>query len=83
MSDHQIREVLVSILEMVRQQAIYLHRQHGWLIAVAETLEKHPDLVSHLKQHPSYDLGPRPDIEITQRMLQNIDALIAQLRNPV
>jgi hypothetical protein len=77
------QQVLVSILEMMKQQAIYLHRQHGWLIAVAEAVENNPDLLPYLKQHPFYDLGPRPDVQITQSMIANIDALIQQLRNPV
>jgi hypothetical protein len=68
---------------MMRQQAVYLHRQHGWLIAVAEAVEKHPDLVSHLKEHPFYDQGPRQDVQITRNFVESIDALIAQLRNSV
>jgi hypothetical protein len=62
------------------EQAIYLHRQHGWIIAVAEAVEKHPDLASHLKQHPFYDQGPRQDIDKTLSLIRNIDELIQQLK---
>jgi hypothetical protein len=73
-------EVLIAVLEVLKEQTIYLHRQHGWLIAVAETVETNPELVAHLKQHPLYDQGPRPDIHITQRLTQKLDALIQQLK---
>jgi len=73
-------QVLRSILEMMREQAIYLHRQHAWIIAVAETIEKHPDLALALKQHPFYDQGHRQDLYKTELLLQRVDALIQQLR---
>ena len=74
-------EVLSSILEMIKQQAIYLHRQHGWMIAVADALRENPDLAKRLEQHPFYDLGPREDVRITDAMIRNIDALIERLRD--
>jgi hypothetical protein len=77
---YQRNEVLVSILEMLRTQALYLHIQHGWLIAVAETIEKHPQLVEELKRHPFYDQGPQPALRNTDVMIGNINALIAQLK---
>jgi hypothetical protein len=73
-------EVLISILEMLRQQAIYLHRQHGWVIAVAETLRQNPEMAKSLEQHPFYDQGPRQDIQTTDATIRNIDALIQQLK---
>ncbi len=78
--DPEIRNVLCSILEVIREQGIYLHRQHGWIIAVAETIEKHPDLVAHLKQHPFYDQGHRLDVYKTELLLQKVDVLLQQLR---
>jgi hypothetical protein len=81
MSDQETNQVLRSILEIVREQAIYLHRQHAWIIAVAETIEKHPDLASTLKQHPFYDQGHRQDIYKTELLLQKVDALIQELRS--
>jgi len=81
MSDFPTREVLLSILEMLKQQTIYLHRQHGWLIAVADTLrQQNAEIEKKLMQHPFYDLGPRPDIQITDATIRSIDGLIAQLK---
>jgi hypothetical protein len=80
MSDIEINEVLIAILEMLKQQGTYLHRQHGWMIALAETMEENDDLAQKLKQHPFYDQGPRRDTQITDVMIRNIDALIQQLR---
>ncbi len=74
-------DVLCSILGMMRQQAEYLDRQHGWLVAVSETIEKHPDLVAELKNHPFHNQGPREDRQITNTMISNIDALLRQLRS--
>jgi hypothetical protein len=78
--DHQTNQALCFILEMQKQQALYLDRLHGWIIAIAETLAKQPDLVEHLKQHPFYDQGPLPSLRSTDEMIRNIDALIQQLR---
>jgi hypothetical protein len=76
-------EVLISILEMLKRQADYLHRQHGWMIAIADTLRSaNDDLERTLVHHAFYDQGPRQDVEITYDMIRNIDALISQLRNP-
>jgi hypothetical protein len=76
-----VNEVLISVLMMLRQQTNYLHRQHGWLIAVADTLRSIDDDVEKtLVQNAFYDQGPRQDVQITQNMLDSIDGLIAQLR---
>ena len=77
--DEQTKQILVSILEVLREQTSYLHRQHGWVIAVAETIEKQPDLAAHLKQHSFYDQGPRPDMRITASLLERVDVLLRQL----
>jgi hypothetical protein len=79
--DAELKQVLCSVLEMVKQEALYSHRLHGWVIAVSETIEKHPDLVAQLKVHPFYDQGPRPDIQNTRVLIQNIDALIQRLKD--
>jgi hypothetical protein len=84
MSDDSTRAVLLAILRMQKQQAEYLHRQHGWLISVADTLrESDAALEKKLEQHPFYYQGPRQDVEITTRMYRTIDALISQLEAPV
>jgi hypothetical protein len=79
MSELPTRDVLCLILEMMKEQAIYLDRQHRWLVAVADTVNRQPDLSAYLKAHPFYDLGPRPDLDRTNEMLQRIDALIRKL----
>ena len=80
MGDLPTNEVLRSILEMLKQQALYLRLQHGWLIAVAETIEKHPQLGADLKQHSFYDQGPQSALQRIDVMIGNIDALIRQLK---
>ena len=52
MSDRETNGALIAILEILKQEAVYLQHQHGWLIAVAETIENHPEFASLLKQHP-------------------------------
>jgi hypothetical protein len=81
MIEPEAKQVLRSTLEMLKQQAIYTHRLHGWLIAVAETIAKQPDLAPRLKQHPLYDQGPAPYIQTIDTTTQNIDALIQRLKD--
>jgi hypothetical protein len=81
MNSEQTDAVLIEVLETLKEQAIYLHRQHGWMIAIAETVEKNPDLASHLKLHPFFDQGPRPDTYIAACFLEKVDALIRRLKN--
>ena len=73
----------MSILDLMREQALYLHRQHGWIISVAETIEKHPDLVQHLKHHPTYNQGPREDEDKTRLLLRKVDELAQRLKTQV
>jgi hypothetical protein len=79
MNEQETKAVLIAILETLREQAIYLHRQHGWLIAVAESLAG--DSGERLKQHPFYDQGPRQDVDKTHATIRQIDALIQQLKD--
>jgi hypothetical protein len=84
MSATPVNEVLISILQVLRTQTVYLDRQHGWLIAVADTLRSvSDDVAEDLEQHAFYDQGPRQDVRITQNMIETIDALISQLRHRV
>jgi hypothetical protein len=80
MDDRSTKAVLISILDLLKSQATYLHRQHGWIIAVSETIEKYPDLAAELKRHPFFDQGPRLDTHITSRFLETVDSLIQQLK---
>jgi hypothetical protein len=80
MSDLETNGALIAILEILKQEAEYLHRQHGWLIAVAETIEKHPEFASRLKEHPFYDPTPRPSLNKITELTQKIDTLIQQLK---
>jgi hypothetical protein len=73
-------EVLVAILEMVRDLHLYSCRQHRWIIALADAIEKDPALEEHLKQHQFYDQGPAPSLRSIDAMTQNIDALIQRLK---
>ncbi len=78
MSD-PINEVLVAILEMLKDQAIYLQRQRGWLTAIADAVETNTDLDAFLKAHPFYKQPPRPDEQIMHDAIQRIDALLQLL----
>jgi hypothetical protein len=78
--DQQTNQVLVTILEMLKRQAIYLHRQHGWITALAGAMAADPELESRLKQQPFYDQGPAPFLQTVDVMIQNIDALIQRLK---
>ena len=80
MNDLETNGALIAILEILKQEAEYLHRQHGWLIAVAETIEKHPKFASCLKEHPFYDPTPRPSLNKITELTQEIDTLIQQLK---
>jgi hypothetical protein len=77
--DAQTKQVLVSTLEILREQTAYTQRLHGWVIAVHETIEHDEAFRSVLRAHPSYDQGPRPDLHITASLLAKLDALIQQL----
>jgi len=79
--DAETKQVLCSILEMLKDQAIYLHRQHGWLMAVADTVETNADLDAFLKKHPFYRQAPRRDEQRTNEMIQKVDALIQLLKD--
>jgi hypothetical protein len=78
MPDEQTKTILVAILQMLRAQAEYMHRQHGWMIAVADAL-RDDGMTEQLEQHPFYNQGPRPDEKITDATLRRIDGLIREL----
>ncbi len=78
--DADTKQVLVSTLEILREQTVYAQRLHGWVIAVHETIEHDETLRSVLRAHSFYHQGPRPDIEITAGLIRNIDALIQKLK---
>lgn len=81
MSELDTGEVLCSILEMVRDLHVYSRRQHGWIIALAETIEKDDELRSALERHPLYDQGSAPSLRSIDVMIRNVDALIQKLRD--
>lgn len=80
MTDTEIKETFRTILEMLKQQVIYSHRLHGWLISMSETIEKDPLLSEHLKQHPLHDQGPERRIQSIAMLTQNIELLLQQFR---
>ena len=79
--DADTKQVLVSILQMMKQQAIYLDRQHRWIVAVADSVDSQPELSAYLRKHPFFDLGPRRDLDRTNDVIQNIDALTQLLKD--
>ena len=78
MSDRETNGALIAILEILKQEAVYLQRQHGW--PVAETIEQNPEFASLLKQHPFYDSTPRPSFQKVAGLTEKIDELIQQLK---
>ena len=80
MNEQETKQILCSILTILREQTIYTQRLHGWVIAASETIEQYPDLTAKLKAHPFFYQGPRPDVHITAGLIENIDGLIRQLR---
>ncbi|MBZ5549168.1 MAG: hypothetical protein LAO22_14630 [Acidobacteriia bacterium] len=81
MSNLPTNQVLVSILQMLKEQAIFAHRQQGWITALWETIERDDELQSRLKQHPRYDQGPQPNLQRIDVLTRNIDALIQRLKH--
>ncbi len=79
MAGLQTNDALVSVLQMLKQQLLFSNRLHGWVIAVAETIEKQPELAIELRQHPTYDQGFAPSLRNIDVTIRNIDALIQQL----
>ena len=76
----ETNQVLRFVLELQKEQAIYLDRQHRWIAALAKAIAADPELGERLRQDPFYDLGPEPSLRKIDVLTQNIDALIAQLR---
>ena len=80
MSDKELKEILRSSLEMLRTLCIYARRQHGWIIALAETIEKHDELRSELLHHPLYDQGHLPELQMLDDMSQRVEKLVQRLK---
>ena len=74
------KEVLIAILEMMQEQSIYLDRQHRWIVAIADSVDTHPEISVFLRKHPFFDQGRRPDLDRTNEMLQRIDELLQLLK---
>lgn len=80
MSELETKEILRSVLGLLKMQIAYLHRQHGWVTAIADAMRNDPALAERLEQHPFYDQGPASGIQSTDVMIQNIDVLIQRLK---
>jgi hypothetical protein len=78
--DAETKQVLIALLEVLKEQSIYLHRQRGWITAVADTLESNAELDSVLKAHPFYRQPPRQDENRNDELLRIIDELILKLK---
>jgi hypothetical protein len=79
MADLPTRDVLIAVLGIQKDQALYLQRLHGWIIAACETIEKHPALRDELQQHPTWNQGPFPYFQTSEQTIPHIDALIRRL----
>jgi hypothetical protein len=79
--DAETKQVLVSTLEMLKQQTVLSDRLFGWVMAVGAAVRKNPELEQALTQHPFFDQGPAPGLQTTGEMIRNIDALIQQLKD--
>jgi hypothetical protein len=82
MDDSELRDVLCSTLEMLKQQTVLTDRLFGWVMALGAAVRKNPELEQALTQHQFFDQGPAPGLQTTGEMIQNIDALILKLRHP-
>ena len=78
--DAETKQVLVSMLEVLKQQMTFLDRQYGWIVAIAESVRADDDIRKRLEQNSQYDQGPQPQLRHIWNTIQNIDALIQQLR---
>lgn len=79
MTNLEMKHVLISILEILKQELGHLDREHGYLIAVSETLESNPEFASLLREHEFYDPSLRPTLQKVRVLNRNIDALIQRL----
>ena len=82
MTDLPMRQLLISILEAQKQQAILSARLLGWFLALSDTLRQDGEFEKQLKLHPFFDQGPAPSVHTTGAMIRHIDELISQLKNP-
>ncbi len=79
--DIQVNQVLVAILEMLRDLHLYSERQHHWIVALRYAIPpSRTDLDAQLKDHPWFDLGPAPSLRNLDAITQRIDELIRQLK---
>ena len=79
-ADPSTNEVLATILEILKQQAIHLDRVHRWMLGLAEAVETDPVLGARLREHPFYNQGVALQLQSIEMTTQHIDALIRQLR---
>ena len=81
MSDADTKDVLIPVLELMKLEAEYLYRQQCWIVALADTVRKNPQLAAVLEQHPLYDQGPALELRSRDVLLQRLDELIQQLKD--
>ncbi len=81
MIDPETKQVLCTALEMLKQQAVLSTRLLGWLVAVGDTVKDNTQLHKALEHNPSYYQSTTPLLHTTEVMIQNIDALIQQLKD--
>lgn len=81
MVDPETKEVLGSVLDMLKQQAILSGRLLGWVIALGDTLRQIPALEEKLKESPYYHQATKPPLHTIDEMIRNIDALAQKLKD--
>ena len=80
MVDQETKEVLCSVLEMLKQQVILSDRILGWTLAVGDTIRQTPALDAELVKHPFYIQATAPPLRTTGVMIRNIEELVQKLK---
>lgn len=81
MIDPETKQVLCSVLEMLKQQAILSGRVLGWVVALGDTLRQIPALEEKLKESPYFHQATKPPLRTIDEMIQNIEALTQKLKD--
>jgi hypothetical protein len=81
MDGKDVKEYLRVILELLKQQALRLDRQHRWLCSLNDTIASDGELGELLKEHSSCNPAHDPSIQTTDTMLLNIDLALQKLRD--
>jgi len=81
MDDKDISEYLRFALEMLKQQALRLDRQHHWLCSLHDLVASDAELGARLREQPSYNLAHDPTLQTIDDMILNIDLALQKLKD--